>query len=371
MRVVFACARTGGHINPAIALAKYIMKMENNSKILFIGTEDGLENELVPKAGFDIKHIRTGKLIRKLTPKNFVEIKNALSGIKDSERILKEFKPDIVIGTGGYVCYSVMKAAKKLKIPYALHESNAFPGVSVKTLAKDASKMFIGFDDAKPRLKNRDNIVYSGTPIKFSKDEYENLDEKSCLKSLELDDSKKIIFVTGGSQGAIKFSKIILDYLKMYREDDKLFLLVTGIKNYDEVLKEKEEVEKEIGEKLDKFVKVEKFVYDMEKAYKVSSLLITRSGAMTITEIDTVGKPAILIPYPYATENHQLYNANVLKNKGVAEVIEEQNLNINTLRECINKIFSNYQKYSIKNEKINKKSPEEIIYENLKEVINK
>ena len=341
MKVVFACARTGGHINPAIALAKYIVKKESNSKILFIGTEDGLENELVPKAGFEIKHIRTGKLIRKITPKNFIEIKNAIAGIKDSKKILEEFKPDIVIGTGGYVCYSVMKAAKKLKIPYALHESNAFPGISVKTLANNASKMFIGFEDAKARLKNRENIVYSGTPIKFSKEEYDALDKNSCLKELNLDGSKKIIFVTGGSQGAIKFSKIILDYLKIYREEDKLFFLVTGLKNYDEVLKQKEEIEKEIGESLDKFLKIEKFVYEMEKAYKVSSLLITRSGAMTISEIDTVSKPAILIPYPYATENHQLYNANVLKNKGVAEVIEEQNLDINTLRDSINKIFNN------------------------------
>ena len=371
MRVVFACARTGGHINPAIALAKYIVKKENDSKILFIGTEDGLENELVPKAGFDIKHIRTGKLIRKLTLKNFTEIKNARAGIKDSEEILKEFNPDIVIGTGGYVCYSVMKAAKKLNIPYALHESNAFPGVSVKTLAAKAYKMFIGFEDARARLKNRDNIVFSGTPIKFSREEYNALDKSTCLKELNLDSSKKIIFVTGGSQGAKKFSEIILDYLKIYREADKLFYLVTGMKYYDDVLKKKEEIEKEIGEKLDNYLRVEKFVYDMEKAYKVSSLLITRCGAMTITEISTVKKPAILIPYPYATENHQLYNANVLKNEGVAEVIEESNLDINTLRDSISKIFNNYDKYLKNGNEEIKKAPEEIIYDSIKEVKNK
>lgn len=370
MRVVFACARTGGHINPAIALAKYIMKKEEDSKILFIGTTDGLENDLVPLSGFEIKHIRTGKLIRSLTLKNFTEIKNAIAGTYDAKKILKEFKPDIVIGTGGYVCYSVMKAAKKLKIPYALHESNAFPGISVKTLAKDAKKMFIGFEDARARLKNRENIVYTGTPVKFSKEEYMKLDEKECLKELNIDSSKKIILVTGGSQGARRFSEIILDYLKVYRDDDKVFVLVTGIKNYDEILKKKEEIEKENNISLDSYLRIEKFIYNMEKMYKIASLLITRSGAMTINEISIVNKPAILIPYPYATENHQFFNATVLKNKGMAEIIEEKDLEIKLLRDNIIKIFNNYENYKVTLE-TNSVTPEEIIYNNIVEVINK
>ena len=370
MKVVFACARTGGHINPAIALAKHIVKNDKNSEILFIGTKDGLENNLVKNAGFSIKHVRTGKLRRSLSPKNISEMYNAFLGISDAKKILKEFKPDFVFGTGGYICFPVIQAAKSLKIPYFLHESNAFPGISVKLLAKIATKVFVGFEDAKKRLKNKENIVVSGTPIKFSKSDYEKLDRNSCMSEFNVDVNKKVIVVTGGSQGALKFSNTILEYLKKYRDENRVFVVITGDKNYESVLEEKKKVEKELNISLDKYIIIERFVYDMEKLYKAADICITRSGAMTITELMVLEKPAILVPYPYATENHQLYNAEVLKKEGTAEIIEEKDLNIDILKENIDKIINNYSNYrSNNNNKEN--NVENIIYNNITKSINK
>lgn len=370
MKVVFACARTGGHINPAIALAKYIIKNDKNSEVLFIGTPDGIENNLVKNANFPIKHIRTGKLRRSLSLKNISEMYNAFLGIKDAKKILKDFKPDFVFGTGGYICFPVIEAAKKLKIPYFLHESNAFPGISVKLLSKNANRVFVGFEDAKKRLKNKDNIIVSGTPIKFSRKDYEMLDKNTCMREFNVDNSKKVIAVIGGSQGALKFSLIILEYLKKYRQEDKVFIVITGDKNYEQILEEKKKVEQELNIKLDKYLILKNFIFDMEKLYKISDICITRSGAMTITELMVLQKPAILVPYPYATENHQLYNAQVLKSEGNAEIIEEKDLNVEILKENIDKILTNYSKYK-KDDKRSDKEVEKIIYDNILNSIKK
>ena len=213
MKVIFACAGTGGHINPAIAMAGIILKHEPESNILFIGTENGLENKLVKNAGYEIKHIRTGKILREITLKNITALINAYMGIFDSKKILKEFKPDLIIGTGGYICGPVMKAAKSLKIPYILHESNAFPGVSVKLLAKDARCVMLGFEDAKKRLTPKANTVYTGTPAKFNEEEVRimgrtasgvrgiNLGNSSCIGAEITSDDDVVLIVTERGYG--------------------------------------------------------------------------------------------------------------------------------------------------------------------------
>ena len=327
MRVIFACAGTGGHINPAIAIAGIILKNKPDTEVLFIGTKNGLENELVKNAGFDIKHIRTGKLIRSLTFKNIKAVTETYKGISDSVKIIKEFKPDLVIGTGGYICGPVMIAARKCKVPYILHESNAFPGISVKLLAKNASKVMIGFSDAKNRLKRKDNVVYTGTPAKFSREDISSLDKKKCKEELGLDKiNKKIVFVTGGSQGAMKFNQIVFDMVVEKLSKDFFIVLVTGNKNYDNIMQKKQNFEKENNINLNEYIKIEKFVFDMPKMYKVADICITRSGAMTITELEISSKPAILIPLPSAAENHQYYNAKVLSDAHAGIIIEQKDL---------------------------------------------
>ena len=211
MNVIFACAGTGGHVNPAIAMAKIILKNKPDTKVLFIGTKDGLENSLVKNAGFDIEHISTGKIIRSFTLKNFKAITNTYKGIGDAKKIIKEFNADLVIGTGGYICGPVMLASRKLKVPYVLHESNAFPGVSVRLLARKAKKVMIGFEDARKRLKDRENIVYTGTPARFDTTSFDKLNKEECKKEFGLDKiSKKIVLVTCGSQGDVRVNETII-----------------------------------------------------------------------------------------------------------------------------------------------------------------
>ena len=371
MRVIITCAGTGGHINPGIAIAKIIEKNEK-SEVLFIGTKDGLENELVSKAGYNIKHIRTGKLYRKITLKNIRSIFNNIAGISDAKKIISEFRPDLVIGTGGYICGAVMLAAKSKKVPYILHESNAFPGVAVKLLSKRAAKVLVGFEDTKTRLKSRENVVYVGSPAKFNINDIDGLDKNECLKALgfeDIVDDKKIIFVTGGSQGAKKFNEVIINMALKQKSKDYFFIIATGNKNYEQVM-DRIKDEKDINQ----YLKIEKFVFDMDKMYRVSDLLITRAGAMTITEICLAAKASILIPFPYATENHQLYNARVLEGMGAAVLIEEKDLNEDKLKEDIDNLINNEDRDKLKNmgrlaRSMAKTNIEEVIYSEIKKVL--
>lgn len=371
MRVIITCAGTGGHINPGIAIADLIKKNDPESEIIFIGTVSGLENDLVPKAGYKIYTIRTGKLLRKLTLKNVKALYNAYVGINDSEKIIKEFKADLVIGTGGYICGPVMTASRKLKIPYMLHESNAFPGLAVKMLVKKSACTMVGFEDAIARLNNMSNVVYTGTPSKFNEEKIFKLNKENCKKELGLSDiNKKIVFITFGSQGAKFLNNTIINMVKDHLDDDIFYILVTGKNNYDETQNKL----KEIGIDLSKHLRLEKFIYDMDKMYKVSDLCITRAGALTINELVMSKKPSILIPLPYATENHQLYNAKVLEKIGCADIIEEKNLESSVLYSKIKDILSDENKLNnmINNfSKAPKKDVDKCIYEQIQKVLKK
>lgn len=371
MKVVITCAGTGGHINPGIAIADLIKRKKPESEIIFIGTMSGLENDLVPKAGYKIFNIRTGKLLRKLTFKNFKAIYNTYVGIKDSEKILKDFKPDLVIGTGGYICGPVMTASRKLNIPYMLHESNAFPGLAVKMLAKKSACTMVGFKDAIARLNNMENVVCTGTPSKFTEESIFKLNKEDCKKQLGLDKiDKKIVFITFGSQGAKFLNNTIIKMIIENKDKDKdiFYILVTGKNNY-------EEIENKIKDQnLSEYLRLERFVYDMDKMYKVSDLCITRAGALTINELIITKKPSILIPLPYATENHQLYNAKVLEGAGCATIIEEKNLNISLLHSKIKEILCDDKKVNemIANfSKIEKVDVEKNIYKQIQKVLEK
>ncbi len=372
MRVIFACAGSGGHVNPAIAIANIILKNEPDSKFLFIGTKTGLENELVNKAGFEIKHISTGKLIRKLTFKNVKSFIDTYKGIGDAKKIIEEFKPDVVIGTGGYITVPVMTAAKKLKIPYILHESNAFPGIAIKVSAKKATKVFIAFEDARDRLKNRNNIVFTGTPAKFNKEDIEKLNKEECKKELGLEKTdKKIVLVMCGSQGAKKINDTIMEMLKENINKDIYIILATGNKNYDEVVNIKEEIQKQVNYDLNEYIKIEKYIYDMDKMYKIADLCITRAGAMTVTELELAGKVSILIPLPTAAENHQLYNAKVLENANAGVIIEQKDLTSKYLSEVISNLITDkkIEKMSENAKKLIVEDVENNIYLNIKNSI--
>ncbi len=366
MKVIIACAGSGGHINPGIAIANTIKKNEPDSEILFVGTKTGMENDLVKKAGYNLAHVRAGRLHRKLTWYNIRNLTNALLGIADMKRLVSKFKPDIVIGTGGFVCVPVMKGAKHKKVPYILHESNAYPGLSVKLVAKDAAKVLLGFEDAANRLPSGTNCVYTGTPAKFDMDDMMKLDKQACRENI-IKDNRKLVFITGGSQGAIKFNHTIINMVKKYKPKDIFFVIAVGPQNYDGVMRE-------IGddEELKKYLKVEKFVYEMDKMYKAADLLITRAGAMTVTELSIARRPAILIPLPTAAENHQLFNAKVMENANAGIVIEENILNEALLYDKIKEVISDEKRLTLMGEnaaKLYRPNVEQEIYNEIKSVI--
>ena len=214
MKVIIAAAQTGGHINPGIAIANKIKKENPNSIIMFMGTSRGIENDLVPRAGFELKTIEAYGINRNFSISNIKNMLKTINGYKSARKIIKNFKPDIVIGTGGFICGPSILAAKKYKIPTILHESNAFPGVAVKFLAKKVDTILLGFEDAKKRLPKAKKIVVTGTPTKIKNMQLSQEEKLKIKKELKLDLELPIVLVFGGSQGAKSINRALIDAIK-------------------------------------------------------------------------------------------------------------------------------------------------------------
>ena len=339
MRVIIAAAGTAGHINPGLAIANKIKEEEKDSKIIFIGTTRGLENDLVPRAGYELKTIDAYGLSKKISIENIKKMYKTLKGYGEAKKIIKEFKPDIVIGTGGYICGATISAAHRLKIQTLIHESNAFPGKAVKMLANKTDTILVSFEDARSRIKNAKNIVYTGTPVKIRKKEYGINEKNSIIKSAGLNETKPIVLIFGGSQGAQKINDAILGILKNKLNKNYQIIWATGPKQYDRI--------KEILEENNVYInhlenaKIVPYIYNMEEMMNVSDLIVARSGAMTITEISNLGKASILIPLPNVSGDHQLHNAKVLENIGAARIILNNELNYENLNSNIEEIILN------------------------------
>lgn len=360
MKAIIAAAGTGGHINPAIAIANEIMKKEPDSKIIFIGTNHGLETDLVPRAGYELKTIESYGIKRSLSIENIKRFFKTMHSVKDVRKIIKDFKPDVVIGTGGYICVSVMKAAQKEHVKYVLHESNVLPGVATKILAKKASVVLLGFKEAKERIPEETKTVFTGTPTKVADLDYSEKQIEDKKEELGLDKEKKLVLIFGGSQGARSINNAVKDII-INKENEKNVHTITIInseKEMNEISFDKDEnyeimwavgkkqfagVKEELAKhQIDieniKNVKALPYIYNMEEMMNIADLIVSRSGAMTITEIEKVGKGAIFIPYPYAAENHQEYNARALEKIGAAKVILDKDLNAESLEKMISSL---------------------------------
>lgn len=343
MKAIIAAAGTGGHINPALAIANKIKQEEPNSEIIFVGTDRGLENDLIPRAGYDLKRIEAYGFNRKISLDNVKKMYKTFKSIGQAKKIIQDFKPDIMIGTGGYICLPVALAASKLKVPIVLHESNAFPGVAIKMLSKKASAILVGFEDAKKRIRNTENVVVVGNPSKVKKISFTNSQKEKILKEIGLTDIEKpIVLVFGGSQGAQKINESFINIISKKINEKYQIIWATGPNQY-EIIKAKLQ---SLNINIDNIsnVKILPYIYNMEEVMNCVDLVVSRSGAMTITEISIVGKPSIFIPFPYATENHQEYNAKVLEKVGAAKIILDADLDFNILNSTINEIISDKEK---------------------------
>lgn len=367
MRVMIAAAGTAGHINPGIAIANKIKQEEKDSKIIFIGTTRGLENDLVPRAGYELKTIHAYGLSKKISIDNMKKLYKTYKGFGEAKKIVKEFQPDIVIGTGGYICGATISAAHDLHIPTMLHESNSFPGRAVKMLAKKTDTILVSFEDAIVRIKNAKKVVHTGTPVKIKKQEYGINEKNRILKEVGLREIKPVILVSGGSQGAQKINEAIIEIILNKRNKNYQMVWATGPKQFDIV---KENIEKNnVSINHIEGMKIVPYIYNMQEMMNVSDVIIGRGGAMTVTEISNLGKPSILVPLPNVSHNHQLYNAKVLENIKAAKIILNDELTGKKLNETIEEIIldkSKMQEMGKNALKVSTSEVEDRIYEEIK-----
>ena len=371
MKVVIAAAGTAGHINPGLAIAKKIQEEQKDSKIIFIGTTRGLENDLVPRAGYELKTIDAYGLSKKLSIENIKKMIKTLKGFGEAKKILEEFKPDIVIGTGGYICGATISAAHQLKIPTLLHESNAFPGKAVKMLAKKTDTILVSFEAAIERIKNAKHIVYTGTPVKIKKQNYSEQQKNEIIKKSGLKENIPIVLVFGGSQGARKINNAIVEIIKNKYNENYQMIWATGPKQYDIIKEELENDEININNISN--MKVVPYIYNMEEMMNVVDVIVARSGAMTITEISNLGKPSILVPLPNVSHDHQLYNAKVLEDVGAADIILDNDLDGKKLNNHIEKIVLDKErcrKMAENAQKVSTNHVEDKIYEQIIKTIS-
>ncbi len=322
MKILFAAGGTGGHINPAIAIADYMRVQYPDTSVLFIGAQRGLEKDLVPKAGYDIEYIHIIGFKRRITPSFFTQNVRTLSyirkAINDSRDIIKRFQPDVVIGTGGYVSGPVLYAAAKLGIPTLIHESNAYAGLASKILARYVDSVCLGFDVARRYFKKARRIVVTGNPLRG---DMMTLSVEDAREIMRVPANMPFIIASGGSLGAEGFIEAILEVL--YSEPSPYAMLfATGTAQYDDVMRRI--TEEDI--KLPPRVQIVPYIYNMPTAMRAADIVLTRGGAMTISELTALGKASIIIPSPNVTMNHQEYNARALRDEGASIMYTERML---------------------------------------------
>lgn len=331
MRIILAGGGTAGHINPAIAIAETVLAEEKDSAVLFVGTKKGLERTLVPRKNFDIEYINVEGIKNKNAIKNIsVGFKYIASVIKSME-IIRKFAPDVVVGTGGYVCAPVVTAANMLKIPTLIHEQNVFPGRAIKVLAKKSTVTAVSFAESIKYFKDATEIIISGNPLR---PEILNTDRATSRSELNLG-GDKLIVVFGGSLGARAINDVVCDYINKYGNESGVRICVaTGRYGY-------ERVRQSVDSTKYPNVDIREYIHNMDKILTAADLVVCRSGAITVSEISALGVPAVLVPSPNVINNHQEYNARALSDNGAAITILEKDFNVQSLRQAVEDVLGN------------------------------
>ena len=370
MRVLLAGGGTAGHINPAIAIAGYIKKMEKDAEILFIGNKDGMEQRLVSQSGFDIKSVVISGFKRSLKPKdtihNIATVERAVVSKYNAKKIIKEFNPDICIGTGGYVSGPVILAASRLKIPTIIHEQNAFPGVTNKMLAKNVDRVMLAIEDAKQHFDKRANFVVTGNPIRT---DILTADKQQSRKELGLDD-RPVVLSFGGSLGAKCINKAMASLIERSAKDKRYqHIHAYGQQGtwFPDLIKQNG-VKTEQCQNLD----IRQYINNMPTCLAACDLVVCRAGAITLSEVQAKGKPAVLIPSPYVAENHQFHNAMAMVNKRAAAILEEKDLTGELLIDTVDSLLKDksvLEEYSQNAAKMAITDANERIYKIIKEIV--
>ena len=329
MKVVITAGGTGGHIFPALALISKLKEKDKNVEILYIGTTNRMEKDIIPKEGIPYIGIEMKGLNRKNIFKNIDVMKTYLKAVSKAKAELTKFKPDIVIGFGGYISAPVIYAAHKLKIKTIIHEQNSIPGVSNKFLSRYVDKVLVSFKESIKDFPN-DKTIYTGNPRSEQIKDIEKIDKTT----LDFKKDKALIIIVMGSLGSLTMTKKLKETLPLFKNKDYQVLLITGKDYYDDY--------KDI--KLSSNVKLVPFVDNLLGLMKDADLIVTRSGASTIAELTSIGLPAIMVPSPYVTNNHQYVNAKSLEDDGACIILKEEDFDKNSLVDLLDKTINDKKK---------------------------
>ncbi len=322
MKFLFACGGTSGHINPALAIAGELRRRHPDAQFLFMGTPDHLEADLVPRAGFDFKTIEVTGLRRSFSPAaikyNLSSVSKFLSARRKVRNVIREFQPDVVIGTGGYVSAPVVSEGARMKCRTLIHEQNAFAGVTTKMLAPKVDRVLLSFPLAHPIKCDPEKCTVIGNPVK---EEFLKITKEEARAQLGIAPEEAYVLSYGGSLGARKINDTFIDLARIAAPEKAMTLDHGAARDYAYVCDKLKDVLAS-----NDCIQVQEYIYDMPLRMAAADLVIARSGAMTLTELAALGKPSILIPSPNVTENHQFFNAKAYSDAGAAVLLEESEL---------------------------------------------
>ena len=357
MKAIIVAGGTGGHIYPALAILNKIKENEPDSEFIYIGTNDRMEKDIVPKLGIKFVGLEMKGLDRAHILSNVKVVYKFNHAVAESIKVIKEFKPDVVIGAGGYVTAPVLYAAHRCKVPILIHEQNSVPGVSNKFISNFANKICVSLPNSM-KLFKKDKVELTGNP---RSEEIVNA-KKVLKKEYGFDQNKDLVIVVMGSLGSTTMTKKIKELIPAFNDKDYQVLIITGNKYYDDY--------KDI--KVSDNVKLVPFVDNLINLMKDTDLMVSRAGASTIAEITAIGLPAILVPSPYVTENHQYKNAKELEDRGACTIVTEDDFSKETIIKEIDNLLTNKDKLkemSNKSKELGIPDSATRIYENIRKII--
>lgn len=346
MNFLFTCGGTAGHINPALAVAGRLREIMPDCGILFVGANGRMETDLVPRAGYDILTVEVTNLHRSLKPSeiayNIRSLSNVVSATRAAKKIVQDFQPDVAIGTGGYVCYPVLKAAAQLGVPTVVHESNAVPGLTTKMLADVVDRIMVGFEESRQHYSDPGRVAVTGTPVRGA---FSACPKAEARARLGLPVDKPLVVSVWGSLGARYMNETMTDVIALACAEPAFTLIHSAGKlGY-------ERMAAALAEKCSKDPKtcgmdVRPYIYDMPLVMDAADLVLCRAGASTLAELTCIGKPAILVPSPNVTNNHQERNARVLERAGGAKVLLEGEFTAETLYAAVCELLNDPRQLS-------------------------
>ncbi len=346
MNVIFTCGGTGGHINPAIAVAKLLRERSPNSSILFVGADDGMETKLVPREGFELRTLTISNFQRKLTPQgiahNFRTIRTIRRALQRADEIIDQFKPDVILGTGGYASFPMLRQGARRHIPTAVHESNAVPGLTTKMVAKGAERILVNFEESREQYENPERVVVTGMPVR---PEFLYTTREAAREALGLD-NRPLVVSCWGSLGAREMNKKITDFFVREIADGEPWNHIHATGSFG--WRWMPQYVKEAGVDLSEHPSIDlrEYIYDMPLLMAAADLVICRGGAATISVVAASATPCIIVPSPNATNNHQEKNARLLEGRGAAEVLLERDCYGGRLYETAQKLLKDQERRS-------------------------